>query len=198
MSSAEPGRSRSDPRHTLRSTSPRSIRRLPLRARDRSERDPAARPRRQYVPKAGDILLLSDPDPLFNVLYVIARSGRPGHCALVVTMPDGRPGMLEDGFSFTPFARVTPLDYAMNLYAGHVWVRQRVVPLTPEEDRRLTEFAVMADGGPYNTRKYRLAADVLPLPQPDRHAVRGQAGRPRAQVHVHPDRDGGVGLCRIG
>ena len=108
----------------------------------------------KYVPKAGDILLLSDPDPLFNVLYVIGRSGRPGHSALVVTMPDGRPGMLEDGFSFTPFARVTPLDYGINLYAGHVWVRQRTVPLTPEEDRRLTEFAMMADGGPYDTRKY--------------------------------------------
>src|SRR6185295_7608537 len=37
-----------------------------------------------YAPKAGDILLLSDPDPLFNVLYVIARSGKPGHCAVVV------------------------------------------------------------------------------------------------------------------
>ena len=62
--------------------------------------------------------------------------------------------MLEDGFSFTPFARITPLDYWINLYAGHVWVRQRVVPLTPEEDRRLTEFATLADGGAYNMRKY--------------------------------------------
>ena len=25
----------------------------------------------KYMPKAGDVLLLSDPDPLFNVLYVI-------------------------------------------------------------------------------------------------------------------------------
>ena len=113
-------------------------------------RPPAVR----YSPKAGDVFLLSDPDKLFNVLYVIARSGKPGHCAVVVTMPDGRLGVLEDGFSFTPFARLTPLDYAMNVYAGHLWVRQREVPLTPEQDRRLTEFAVLADGGEYNLRSF--------------------------------------------
>src|SRR5438309_2288156 len=53
-----------------------------------------------YTPKAGDVLLLSDPDPVFDVLYVLSRSGKPGHCAIVVTMPDGRPGMMEAGFSF--------------------------------------------------------------------------------------------------
>lgn len=113
-------------------------------------RPPAVR----YVPQPGDVLLLSDPDPLFNVLYVIARSGKPGHCAVVVTMPDGRPGVLESGFSFTPWTRVTPLDYWVNLYAGHVWVRRREVPLTPEQDRRLAEFAAAADGGKYDTKKF--------------------------------------------
>ena len=107
-----------------------------------------------YTPQPGDVLLLSDPDPLFDVLYVIARSGKPGHCAVVVTMPDGRPGVLESGFSFTPWTRVTPLDYWINLYAGYVWVRRREVPLTPEEDRRLSEFAAAADGLPYNTRAF--------------------------------------------
>ena len=107
----------------------------------------------KYTPKAGDVLLLSDPDPLFNVLYVIAqRETWPWR--VVVTMPDGRLGMLEAGFSFTPWTRLTPLDYGINVYAGNVWVRQREVPLTPEEDRRLTEFAVMADGGEYNLQKF--------------------------------------------
>jgi hypothetical protein len=111
-------------------------------------------PEAAYCPQPGDVLLLSDPDTLFDILYVIGRSGKPGHSALVVTMPDGRPGMLEAGFGFTPFARLTPLDYAINVYAGHVWVRPREVPLTPEEDRRLTEFAVLADGGPYNKKSF--------------------------------------------
>lgn len=110
----------------------------------------------RYTPKAGDVLLLSDPDPVFNVLYRVARSGKPGHCALVVTMPDGKLGVLESGFSFTPFTRLTPIDYSINLYAGHIWVRQREVPLTPEQDRMLTEFALIAEGGEYNMRKFAM------------------------------------------
>ena len=129
----------------------------------------------KYTPKAGDVLLLSDPDPLFNVLYVFAKSGKPGHCAIVVTMPDGRPGMLEAGFSFTPFTRLTPLDYAINVYAGNVWVRQREVPLTPDEDRRLTEFAVLADGGKYNMQKF---ANQLTLFRSRNPIVTRFAGKP--------------------
>ncbi len=108
----------------------------------------------KYAPQAGDVLLLSDPDPLFNVLYVFARSGKPGHCAIVVTMPDGRLGMLEAGFSFTPFTRLTPLEYGLNLYAGHIWVRARETPLTAEQDRQLTAFAVAADGTKYNMKRF--------------------------------------------
>lgn len=141
-------------------------------------RPPAVR----YEPRAGDVLLLSDPDPLFNVLYVVARSGKPGHSALVVTMPDGRPGMLEAGFSFTPFARLTPLEYGLNLYAGHVWVRRREIPLTPEEDRRLTEFAVMADGGKYNLKKF---ANQLTLFRSRAPIVTRFAGKPVGPGHEY-------------
>lgn len=129
----------------------------------------------KYCPKPGDILLLSDPDTLFNVLYVIAKSGKPGHCAIVVTMPDGRLGMLETGFSFTPWARLTPLDYAINLYAGNIWVRPREVPLTPEEDQRLTDFAVQANGLPYNKKRF---ANQLTLFRSRNPIVTRFAGKP--------------------
>ena len=135
----------------------------------------------KYAPKAGDVLLLSDPDPLFNVLYVFARSGKPGHSA-VVTMPDGRLGMLESGFSFTPFTRLTPLDYGINLYAGHVWVRQRETPLTPEQDRRLTEFAVMAEGGEYDMQKF---ANQLTLFRSRNPVVTRFAGKPVGPGHKY-------------
>ncbi|WP_149109238.1 hypothetical protein [Limnoglobus roseus] len=128
-----------------------------------------------YTPKAGDVLLLSDPDPLFDVLYVFAKSGKPGHCAIVVTMPDGRPGMLEAGFSFTPWTRLTPLDYAISLYAGNVWVRPREVPLTPDEDRRLTEFAMQANGGAYNKKRF---ANQLTLFRSRNPIVTRFAGKP--------------------
>ncbi|HEV3386158.1 MAG TPA: hypothetical protein VG097_15160 [Gemmata sp.] len=134
----------------------------------------------KYAPKAGDVLLLSDPDPLFNVLYVVARSGKPGHSALVVTMPDGRLGMLESGFSFTPWTRVTPLDYCINVYAGHVWVRQRETPLSSEQDRRLTEFAMMADGGEYNLRKFAMQLTLFRSRNP---VVTRFAGKPVGPGH---------------
>jgi hypothetical protein len=139
-------------------------------------------PAEKYAPKAGDVLLLSDPDPLFDVLYVFAKSGKPGHAALVVTMPDGRLGMLESGFSFTPFTRLTPLDYGINLYAGNIWVRQRETPLTPEQDRRLTEFAAMADGGEYNTKRFAMQLTFFRTRNP---IVTRFAGKPVGPGHKY-------------
>lgn len=135
-----------------------------------------------YAPKAGDVLLFSDPDPLFTALYVVARSGRPGHCAVVVTMPDGRLGALESGFSFTPWTRITPLDYRINLYAGHVWVRPRETPLTPEQDRRLTEFALTADGGKYDVRKFGMQLTFFRARNP---IVTRFAGKPVGPGHQY-------------
>lgn len=141
-------------------------------------RGPAVR----YAPRAGDVLLLSDPDPLFTALYVVARSGRPGHCAVVVTMPDGRLGALESGYGFTTWTRVTPLDYRLSVYPGHVWVRPREVPLTQEEDRRLTEFAMLAEGGKYDVRKFGMQLTLLRARNP---LVTRFAGKPVGPGHKY-------------
>ncbi len=135
-----------------------------------------------YTPHAGDLLLLSDPDPLFNVLYVIARSGKPGHCAVVVTMPDGGTGVLESGFSYTPWTRVTPIAYWMNLYAGHIWVRQRETPLSPEQECRLTEFAKLADGGQYAKPKFAMQLTLFRSRNP---IVTRFAGKPVGPGHKY-------------
>ena len=82
-------------------------------------------------------------------MYRLAFSGRPGHCGIVVTMPDGRLGVLEAGFNDTTWTRLTPLDYRLAQFPGHVWVRQRLVPLTPEQDTRLTAFALAAENQRY-------------------------------------------------
>jgi hypothetical protein len=113
-------------------------------------RPPAA----PYTPQPGDVILMSDRDPLFFVLHRLARTGMPAHSGIVVTIPDGRLGLLESGFSFSGWTRLTPLNYALNLYKGNLWVRPRTVPLSPEQDRRLTEFALMADGKKYDLLKY--------------------------------------------
>src|SRR5688572_32507831 len=39
--------------------------------------------------------------PFWTLLYRLALTGRPGHGGIVVTMPDGRPGLLEAGYDGT-------------------------------------------------------------------------------------------------
>jgi hypothetical protein len=114
-----------------------------------------------YAPQPGDVLLLSDTNKFWTTLYRIGLSGKPGHCGVVVTMPDGRLGAFEAGYNDTPWTRLTPLDYRINEYHGTVWVRTREVPLTPEQDRRLTEFAVAGKDTRYALARF--AAQLTPL-----------------------------------
>ncbi len=111
---------------------------------------------RLYQPKAGDVLLMSDTTLFWTALYRFALSGRPGHSGIVVTMPDGKLGVLEAGFSDTTWTRITPLDYRLALFPGTVWVRERRVPLTPEQDARLTAFARAVENKPYAIGRFVL------------------------------------------
>jgi hypothetical protein len=127
-----------------------------------------------YTPQAGDVLLFSDTNRFWSLLFHLALTGKPGHDGLVVTMPDGRLGVFESGYNDTFWSRLTPLDYRINQYAGYVWVRSRSAPLTPEQDRRLTEFAVMADGTRYALGRYVGQLTPLRARGPLRTAVRGK------------------------
>lgn len=142
---------------------------------------PAPRgPAKAYAPKAGDVLLLSDTTPFWTVLYRLALTGRPGHSGIVVTMPDGRLGVLEAGFNDTTRTRLTPLDYRLAQYPGSVWVRERLVPLTPEQDARLTAFALAAEGGRYAVGQFVLQITPLSPRGPLRTAL---APGPRGPGH---------------
>lgn len=118
-------------------------------------------PLEPYQPQPGDVLLLSNPTPLFIFLYKLAFAGQPGHSAVVVRMPDGRLGMLEAGVDSTPRTLVNPLDWRLHTYQGTIWVRRRTAPLTPAEDARLTEFAARVDGKYFAV--VRFALQVTPL-----------------------------------
>jgi hypothetical protein len=131
-------------------------------------------PAAPYSPKPGDILLLSDSNRFWSFLYRLAFTGKPGHAGIVVTMPDGGLGVLEAGYNDTTWVRVTPLDYRINEYHGTVWVRQREVPLTPEQDWRLTEFATVADGGRYALGRFILQITPIRSRGPLRTYVIGQ------------------------
>jgi len=111
-------------------------------------------PATQYAPKAGDVLLMSNTNRLWTLAYRFALTGKPGHSGIVVAMPDGQLGILEAGYTSTTWTRLTALDYKLNQYPGSIWVRQRFVPLTPEQDARLTEFALHAADQPYATVRF--------------------------------------------
>ncbi len=123
---------------------------------------PAVRlPATDYRPKPGDVFLMSDTNAFWTVLYRLALTGRPGHAAIVVTMADGRLGVLEAGYDGTLWTRLTPLDYKLHAYPGTLWVRERLVPLTPDQDARLTAFAGAAADKRYATGKFALQATQL-------------------------------------
>jgi len=118
-------------------------------------------PAEVYSPQPGDVILLSDPTPFWTSLYRIALTGKPGHSAVVVRMADGRLGAFEAGYNDTIWMRVTPLEYRLNQYRGTLWVRQRLAPLSPEQDAFLTEFAEAARDRPYALGRF--AIQITPL-----------------------------------
>jgi hypothetical protein len=125
---------------------------------------------------------MSDTNRFWTLLYRLAFTGKPGHGGLVVTMPDGRLGVLEAGFNSTQWTRLTPLDYRLNQYAGYLWVRQRAVPLTPDQDRRLTEFAAAMADTPYATKRFMLQATPFRTRGPLRTFVAGRPHGPRDRM----------------
>ncbi len=109
-----------------------------------------------YLPQPGDIVLMSDTNRLWTLMYRLGFTGKPGHAGMVVLMPDGQLGFLEAGYDDSPWTRVTPLDFRLNHYPGTVWVRPRCTPLTVEQNQRLTEFAMAMDNTRYAVARFML------------------------------------------
>lgn len=118
-------------------------------------------PAEAYLPRPGDLLLGSNPNCLWAVAFCIARTDDPGHCALVIALPDGSPAVLEAGSSDRAIVAVTPLQCWFRRYKGKVWVRRRKTPLADEASNRLTEFALLNDGKRYAA--LRLLAQMTPF-----------------------------------
>ena len=118
-------------------------------------------PVQRYEPQPGDVIFMSDTNPLWTTLYAMALTGAPGHIGLVVSLPDGRLGIQEAGFNESLWTRTVPLDYRLNHYPGKVWVRRIGTPLSPEQNARLTEFVMLTDNTRYNLRL--AAIQITPL-----------------------------------
>jgi hypothetical protein len=121
-------------------------------------------PVRPYLPQPGDIFLASDRGFVACASHWMV--GAPGvhHSGIVFGRPDGRLAILEAGPYNTLHVEV--LDVQKHL-RGHekrgekAWIRQRRVPLTPEQSTQLTAWAVAQEGKRFAL--IRLGAQLTPF-----------------------------------
>jgi hypothetical protein len=114
-----------------------------------------------YCPQPGDIVLYSDANIFWAVLYAIGGTGAPGHSGLVVRRSSGELAVLEAGYNDRPWIRLVALDERLRTYKGTCWVRRRKTPIGDEQSRILTEFAEAIDGRRYSL--VRLLGQLTPF-----------------------------------
>jgi hypothetical protein len=105
-------------------------------------------PVRPYEFQPGDIVLPTDHTVFWSVTHDMAGAFQPHHSGIIVAGPDGSLGVLEAGPHDTLHIRILDPIPSMKEYERHgpVWVRHRAVPLTEEQSRKLTEFAMQQEG----------------------------------------------------
>jgi len=105
-------------------------------------------PTRPYVPQPGDIMLATDDKFFWKITHNLAGTGHPHHTGVVFERPDGSLAVLEAGPHDT--IRINNLDWYPHFRCyeekGLIWIRQRKVPLTPQQSACLTEFALAQEG----------------------------------------------------
>lgn len=149
-------------------------------------------PAQPYHPRPGDIFLATDKGFLAKMGHKLGCTGAPQHSGVVVRRYDGRIGLLEGGPFNTLHCRIVD-DLVPHLakYAEHerVWLRARKVPLTCEQDRRLTAFAEAVDGKCFSVGK--LLKQITPLRH--RGPIRTEfVGKPRADKFEADDTNAGL------
>ncbi|MBX7102770.1 MAG: hypothetical protein K1X57_01725 [Gemmataceae bacterium] len=109
---------------------------------DRTLRGPST----PYVPQAGDMVFYNYDGNLFwKIGYKIALAGPPDHSGIVVKLPDGTFGVLEAGPDDSLIVEVCAAEDRLKFHSCHrgpVWIRRRICPISDEENKRLTEFAI--------------------------------------------------------
>jgi hypothetical protein len=97
-----------------------------------------------YIPQPGDIYLATEDWFLARFGHKVVHSGAPHHSGIVFARPDGRLALLEGGPESTLHIRLLDLIPQLTKYFAtrRVWIRPRRVPLTAEQSRRLTAFAL--------------------------------------------------------
>lgn len=118
-----------------------------------------------YFPLPGDIFLYDNGSKALALGFKLVGSGPPIHAAIVIARPDGSPAILEVGPNSRPraFTETCIVDVLPRLksYPGSVMVRRPCRPLTCEQSKALTEFALAQEGKKFAV--CRLALQATPL-----------------------------------
>jgi hypothetical protein len=121
-------------------------------------------PARPYVPQPGDIFLASDRGRIARSVHWVVGAAGVHHSGIVFARPDGSLAILEAGPYNTLLVRALAVLPHLRGHEGRgekVWIRQRRVPLTPEQSARLTTWALAQDGKRFAV--LRLGAQLTPF-----------------------------------
>jgi hypothetical protein len=120
-------------------------------------------PQTGYCPQPGDLFFSKTNSFILKCGHYISGAFQPSHSGYIFRRPDGSLATMEAG----PYdvLVITAGDLIGHLAGYHgrsaVWVRPRCVPLTPEQDCRLTEFSMKQEGKPFATA--RIYRQMTPL-----------------------------------
>jgi len=119
-------------------------------------------PARPYVPQPGDIFLATTESWLMRKGHQLAGASGPHHSGIVFARPDGSLALLEAGPHNTVYISELDVFDHLHRYDGQkVWIRQRRVPLTPDQSACLTAFAAPKVGMPFAT--LRVVGQLTPF-----------------------------------
>jgi hypothetical protein len=117
-----------------------------------------------YCPQPGDLCFSTGLHLTTRVGHRLALTGPPNHSGIVFARPDGTMAVLEAGPH--DISRIVADDLIASLSSyedkgSRVFVRRRMVPLTPCQSERLTAFALNQDGKRFSWGK--IFTQVTPL-----------------------------------
>jgi hypothetical protein len=120
-------------------------------------------PQIRYCPQAGDIMFSVTRSIVYTAGHKLAGASQPSHSGYVFRGTNGVPMIMEAGSFDVAVIRAIEATELLSAYdnRSRVWIRPRCVPLTPEQDCRLTEFSVKQEGKRF--ARLRLYAQVTPF-----------------------------------
>ncbi|HEY1379685.1 MAG TPA: hypothetical protein VGF55_22975 [Gemmataceae bacterium] len=133
-------------------------------------------PQSPYCPQPGDLVFSITKSVIGRIGHAVSGAGEPSHSGYVFRRPDGSLAVMEAGPYDIPVIESRDLAGHLPAYhaRGHVWVRPRCAPLTPDQDCRLTEVSAKQEGKPF--ARLRVYRQVTPFKARGPHRTEALGG----------------------